>query len=489
MNKKLIDSIGRPWLYFGVAAAGIALVLAAILFAAGDESSNKKPLYWVAPMDPDFRRDGPGKSPMGMDLIPVYEESEQASPGVVNIAPEIQLQMGVRTATARFEQLQLTLNAYGRVAFDKSLVHLLSPRVTGWIDTLYMETEGEAVNRGQPLFSIYSPELIDVQQDFLKALNSGNAAKIRESESELVALNIDRATINQIKKDGAAQRSVIFRAPVDGVVGMLKVGEDYYVEPGNPIVAVGSLENVWAEFNIFASQASLIKPGQIIRIRSAAYPGVFWEGEVDYIFPALTQPEKSLLFRVELENPMMQLKPNMQLEGIIKLPLQTPQIIVPSDAVIRLGDQDRVVLSLGEGRFKSVAVVLGQSDGKHSEILEGLVEGDLVVTSAQFLIDSQSSKTSDFLRFTPPEESSDKRPLTWVDATIQEIDLVNRTALIEHQTIDAWNMPSMTMKFQVADDVGLKTFNRGDRVKVKIADGDPLFQVLDIKFSAQEPVK
>lgn len=492
MNKQTI---------FNTLKSGPALLLFALImgFVIGwlstrepsSQSSKAKPLYWVAPMDANYRRDEPGKSPMGMDLIPVYADdaAAQASPGVLEITPELQLQMGVRTASAELGQLDLKLDAFGRIAFDRTLVQQLSPRVTGWVDTLFVSTEGEAVRRGQPLYALYSPELIAAQERFLSALKRGNRQEMAALESELLALNLDRQGIEQLKKEGVAQRSTVFRAPSDGVIGMLKVAEGYFVEPGDLLMALGSLEQVWAELNIFASQVSLLRPRQQLSLSSPSYPGTEWQGEVDYIYPALTEREGNLLFRASIDNPKMLLKPNMQVRATIELAPRPAQLIVPKQAVIRLGDQDRVVLSLGEGRFKSVKVKLGESDREHSEILEGLEEGDRIVTSAHFLIDSESSKTSDFKRMVAAREAAPHYAPTWVAARVEAIDLAKRTLRLQHEKISAWNMPSMTMDFQASDELPLKRLKAGDSLEVRVADGEPLFKVLEIKVRAAESDK
>lgn len=465
----------------GLVTLSLAFIFTIFIFFLNKGSEQNKPLYWVAPMDPNFRRDGPGKSPMGMDLVPVYEESSEASePGVVKLSSQLQNQLGVRTETVEEGRLNQTLRTYGRVAFDQTLVSKLSPRVEGWVDMLFVSVEGESVKRGQPVYALYSKELVDAQQQYLNALSSATSSTIRKVEDELRALNVDDQVIEQIKRERVVQRSVVFYAPKDGVVGMLKVSEDDFVEPGDLVMSIGSLETVWAELNIFASQVSLIQPRQLITLSTPSYPGVTWDAEVDYIYPALNSQERSLLFRANIENPMMQLKPNMHLQGFIQLDERELALLIPRQTVIDLGDQTRVVLALGEGKFKSVEVVLGETDNEYVEVIEGLEEGDKIVSSAHFLIDSESSKTSDFRRMLSVEDDAPKYPVTWVGATIKEIDLVQRKIRLNHDYIEDWKMPSMTMNFQASDEFEFKGLSVGQRVEVKIADGEPLFMVQDV---------
>lgn len=468
-----------------IATAVITIALFAVWFGlSGKNDDEKRPLYWVAPMDPDYRRESPGKSPMGMDLIPVYEEQPAATneSGVITIDPQMEHQLGIRTEVVQRKRLRLTLRTNGQINFNRNLVVKISPRVTGWIDMLFATTEGEAVKRGQPLFSLYSPELIEAQEAFLTAFKAKNAAAVRNAESRLRALKMDETAISKLKSEGVAQQSVVFRAPKDGVIGMLNTVEDEYVEPGDLVMAIGSLESVWAELDVFASQASLIKPHQLMTLTAPAYPGLAWEGEIDYIYPAIDDRSKSLRFRSEIDNPKMRLKPNMQIQGLINLQEQEPQLLVSRQAVIDLGDQQRVVVALGDGKFKSVAITPGESNSEQIEVLDGLSEGDVIVTSAHFLIDSESSKTSDFLRIAPSETAEQSQyPPTWVNATIKDINLRKRELRLQHENIEAWKMPGMTMNFQVVADLNLHVLEIEDAVRVKVSDGDPLFLVTDIE--------
>ena len=222
----------------------VAGVLYGVFVKTDTDGNARKPLYWVAPMDPNYRRDQPGQSPMGMDLVPVYEESDAAAPGVVTISPELQQQMGVRKVEVQRGVLAQRLRSFGKVTFDQTRVSKLSPRVTGWVDALFVSTEGEEVKRGQPLYSLYSKELIEAQERFLNVYSAGNRQSILRAESELKALNMDDKAIDQLKEQGVAQQSVVFRAPNDGVVGLLKIGEDYFVEPGDLLMAIGTLDRL-----------------------------------------------------------------------------------------------------------------------------------------------------------------------------------------------------------------------------------------------------
>lgn len=386
----------------------IALAAAAWFLNAGG-APEKKPLYWVSQMDPDYRSSAPGKCPHGMDLVPVYAE-DAAGPsdnaGVVHIIPQVQQQMGVRKAAVVPGSLKQTLRTSGRVIPDPSLILKLTPRVTGWVDWLFVTAPGETVQRGQPLYALYSPQLLAAQEAFLTIFKQRNSQEILKAETELRALGMDDTALEKLKNEAVAQRSVIFRAPRDGVVDMLMIDQGAYVAPGTPLLALGSMERVWVELDVVESQAGLIQPRQRLTLTSPAYPGLVWETEIDTLMPDLDAKTRTQRFRAQLDNRNMLLRTHMQMQGVIVLPARPQTLLVPRQAVIQLGQQNRVVLDLGEGNFKSVAVTLGESNSEQVEVLEGLQAGDRVVVSAQFLVDSESSKTSDFARMEAPADNS-----------------------------------------------------------------------------------
>lgn len=465
----------------------LALLAAVILLAVcwllprGDEQP--KPLYWVSQMDPNYRSSGSGKCPHGMDLVPVYAQDAAAQfgggPGVVRIAPEVQQQLGVRTAQVVSGRLQQTLRVGGRVVADPNLMVKLSPRVTGWVDQLFVAAPGETVQRGQPLYGLYSPQLLAAQEQFLSRYRQRNAADLLQAETQLRDLGMDEAAIARLKSEGAAQRSVIFRAPLDGMVDMLMISEGAYVEPGKTLMAVGAMERVWAELEVFESQAGRLQPGQRVTLTTPAHPGLVWDTEIATLAPDLDARARTLKFRAPLDNRGMQLRPNMQLRGLVILPQRPLAPLVPRQAVIQLGHQDRVVLALDEGRFKSVAVTLGESNGEQVEVLSGLEPGEVVVISAQFLVDAESSKTSDFARMAPRPEP--QYPPTWVTATVEEVFPQARKVRLQHQPIEDWKMPAMTMNFKVVEGLEMSRFPQGAELRVRLGDGDPLFEVLDVQ--------
>ena len=374
----------------------------------GTENANSEPepLFWVAPMDPNYRRDEPGLSPMGMELIPVYAEdgdSDAMGAGTIAISPNLVNNLGVRTGVAKMGRLQNAISTVGYVTYDQGQLIHINPRVAGWVERLYVQASGDPVTRGEPLYEIYSPQLVNAQEDLLLALNSNNPQLIQAAEDRLRALQLDADFIDQLKTDRQVVQHLVFRAPQTGVVDNLAIREGAYVQPGTRLMSIGNLEQVWVEAEVFERQAALLEPGLPASMKLDYLPGRIWEGEVDYVYPLLDAGSRTLRARLRFDNADGSLKPNMFARVDIRARAIDETLLVPRESVIRTGTQNRVVLALGDGHFKSVEVRLGRSDRRFMEILEGVVPGDRVVTSAQFLLDSESSKTSDFLRMENPQ--------------------------------------------------------------------------------------
>jgi len=366
----------------------------------------EEPLYWVAPMDPNYKRDKPGKSPMGMDLIPVYPEGNSgkgAGPGTIKIAPMVVNNLGVRTATARRQGLHTVIRTVGYVQYDQDRLIHIHPRVQGWVEKLYVKAAGDPVESGQPLYELYSPELVNAQEELLLALNRSNERLITAAVDRLRSLQLSAELIESIRKDRVVQQMTTFYAPQAGVVDNLNIREGFFVQPGTTLMSIGSLDDVWVEAEVFESQANLVAVGMPVTMTLEYLPDREWNGSVDYVYPSLDEKTRTLRVRLRFENPDGVLRPNMFAQVVLHGSDQAHTLTVPREAVIRTGSQDRVVLALGDGRFKSIAVRLGRLDENEAEILEGLSEGDTIVTSAHFLLDSESSKTSDFQRMEPAE--------------------------------------------------------------------------------------
>lgn len=452
----------------------VGVLLTVVVNRGGEDPTaepkgSTEPLYWVAPMDPNYRRDKPGKSPMGMDLIPVYENAQPAA-GTVRISPEVVNNLGVRTAPVEFGQFNAKVKTVGYVQYDEDRWVNVVPRVEGWIETLYVKTEGDVVTAGKPLYALYSPDLVIAQEELVLAVNQGNARMIRGAVERLRALKIPDDAIQAIQTSRQVQRNIVINAPTTGVVNRLDVREGDYVMPSKPIMSIADLSFVWVLGDIFERQLSRVGPGDTAVMTLDYLPGRKWRGEVDYVYPDIDPETRTAKVRLRFPNPDHLLKPGMFAQLSIAGDAGDETLLIPVEALIRTGDSARAVLALGDGAFKSVKVTVGRIVERKAEILSGLQEGDRVVTSAQFLLDSESSKTSDFARM----EQHDKATGTaddrvWVEAEVRAVMAEQRKVTLDHEPISKWRWPAMTMDFVVADSVDIKKLNAGLSLPVEIS--------------------
>lgn len=375
--------------------------------SAGSPAREREPLYWVAPMDPSYRRDGPGKSPMGMDLVPVYEDAATAGDAaVIRIAPEVVNNLGVRTAPAAYAALPTEIRTVGYIKYDEDRLIHIHPRVEGWIEKLHVKASGDPVEAGQPLYELYSPQLVNAQEEYLLALKRDNPRLVEAARDRLLSLQLTPDIVARLGRDRTVSQTVTFYAPQSGVVDNLNIREGFFVMPGTTLMSIGVLEDVWVEAEVFERQAPLVKLGLPVTMSLDYLPGRQWQGRVDYIYPSLDEKNRTLRVRLRFANEDKTLKPNMFAQVAIEADPAEKALLVPREAVIRAGSENRVVLALGEGRFRSAAVKLGRVGERDAEILDGLAAGDTVVVSAQFLLDSESSKSADLMRMDTPGQSA-----------------------------------------------------------------------------------
>ncbi|MDQ7048029.1 MAG: efflux RND transporter periplasmic adaptor subunit [Enterobacterales bacterium] len=448
-------------------------------------SAKKQPIYWVAPMDANYRRDKPGKSPMGMDLVAVYADGgggSDAGVGTIKISPEVVNNLGVRTAKAELKYLHTQIKTVGYVKYDEDQLVHIHPRVKGWIEKLYVKASGDPVTKGQPLYEIYSPELVNAQEEFLLALDRKNKGLIRAAKARLKALQIPTKEINRLLKTRQVTQRVTFFAPQSGVIDNLNIREGFYVNPSKTLMSIGQLQEVWVEAEVFERQNNLVKIGQPVTMTLDYLPGTEWTGKVDYIYPTLNKQTRTLKVRLRFKNPGEKLKPNMYAQVIIHPLLKEKSLVVPKEAVIRTGSMNRVVLAIGEGRYKSIEVKMGQVDDKTIQILAGLDEGEIVVTSAQFLLDSESSKSSDFKRMSHPLEESDTSSVSSISVkgVINSLMAKHRMLNISREAIPEWGRDAASVDFIATDAVDLTGLKQGMEVQFDFHLMDDNFMITDL---------
>ena len=436
---------------------------------SGDAAAEPEILYWVAPMDPNFRRDKPGKSPMGMDLVPVYADS--AGQGdIVTIDPAMVNNLGVRTEKAQVRPLWRRIEATGYVGFDETRIAHINTRVAGWIVRLEIGAEGERVAAGDLLFELYSPELINAQKEYLQAHSRGDDRLLAGAAEKLRALGMIPSEIESLARRGSASENIRIVAPQDGIVAELSVREGMYIQPNKTIMSLADLSTVWLLAEVFESQAEWVAAGQAAEARLEYLSGSEFSGQVDYVYPVLDPVTRTLRVRVRFENPDERLKPNMYARVSIYGTLRPNALSVPREALIRAPERDRLVVALGDGQFRVHEVLTGLESGAYVEILAGIEAGDEVVTSAQFLIDSEASLAGSIKRLESPVAVAENRPPppVYANGRVEDVDRKERRVRISHGPIEVLGWPSMTMVFDVRPGVDLGATEVGQDIRFEL---------------------
>ncbi|MEZ8824067.1 efflux RND transporter periplasmic adaptor subunit [Vibrio amylolyticus] len=473
----------------GAIGFGVALGLDAnhFIMPANDDmsamaSSNEKgadePLYWVAPMDANYRRDQPGKSPMGMDLVPVYAsdlagENEEA--GTVTINPAVENNLGVKTALVTQEKLSPRIETVGYVAFDDSLVWQTNVRIAGWVEKLNVNAIGEQVNKGDVLFTLYSPELVKAQEELLNAYRAGHKGLIRGATDRLVSLGVDKSQIKQIVKANRASQTIEIKAIADGVIASLSIREGGYLSPAQTVISAGPLNEVWVDAEVFERQSHWITTGSQASMTLDAIPGQEWHGVVDYVYPILDPKTRTLRVRLKFANPEGELKPNMFASIALQPESSESVLTIPRSSVIRSGGMTRVVLSQGDGKYRSARIDVGREAGEKIEVIQGLNENDRIVTSAHFMIDSESSQSADLSRINGVEPSASNEPpaeTAWTKGEITDVMEGHRMLTINHQPVPEWDWPGMVMNFNIAEGVDMSQLSKGQMIDFEMQQGD-----------------
>ncbi len=450
--------------------------------------AEKQPLYWVAPMDPNYRRDKPGKSPMGMDLVPVYEEDGgSAKDGGVTISATTELNLGVRTAKVIQGEFALPINTAGSIGFNEDqLVHVHS-RVEGWIETAYVKSVGENVERGQKLFELYSPQLVNAQEEFLAALRSNNQILLKASKTRLLSLGFTNAQAERLKREQKVSQLVTHYAERSGVVASFNAREGMFIRPSMELMTIGSLQEVWLIAEVFERQAGWIAENQDAEIRVLAIPGKTFEGKVDYIYPVLDTTSRTLQVRIRIPNSGLELKPNMYADVQLLSALGSDVMSIPSEAVIRTGQHNRVVIAEGNGRYRPAFVSLGVESADRVQILSGLETGQEVVTSAQFLIDSESKIDVALAAFEAEQKLQEQPQEVIAQGKLEEVKQDLGLLSITHDPIPEWDWPTMKMDFKVSSEVKTEDLKPGSKVEFTLVkEGDWEYRILSLTKMEKE---
>jgi len=380
------------------AGAGYWLLPASDDAASSGAAGTREILYWKAPMDPAFRSDKPGLSPMGMQLVPVYADEAESDTGVVRIDPAITNNLGIRTQAAAKGPLSRRIETVGYVRYDEDTVHHIHTRAEGWIESLAVQATGDAVTRGERLFELYSPTLVNAQEEYLTALESRNSELHKASRERLAALGLTAPEIKRLDEERSVRQRIPVIAQSDGVVVNLGVRHGMYITPATEVMSIAELDRVWVLAEVFERQAAWVRAGQAAVVELDYRPGRSWRGTVDYVYPELDPKTRTLTIRLRFDNAAEELRPNMFARVTVFGDETAAVVHVPRAALIRGGSVDRVVLALGDGRFRAQPVTTGIEAGDRVEIRAGVAAGEKVVTSGQFLIDSESNIDSALMR-------------------------------------------------------------------------------------------
>ncbi len=364
--------------------------------------AQRKVLYWYDPMTPTIHFNHPGKSPtMDMDLVPMYADGGDNNPNVIRIDPAMVQNIGVVTAPVERRRLTRTIDTYGVVMPDEKSISDINTRVSGWIDKLYFDYTGMQVRKGQPMAMIYSPELIAAEQEFLQSVSfadvSGNTVTqsntlISSARERLRFFGMSDYEINELQKTGKVIERVKIYSPSDGVILEKDVFQGQKISEGQSLFKVADLYHVWILADIFKIDMPFLKIGSPATVTYNS--GDTYSGTVDFVYPEVDVTARSVKVRIPLYNPGMTMKVGQYVDVAIHSPLSYDAIAVPSQAVINTGLRKVVAVALGGGRFEIRQVELGAYAGGYYEVVAGLNVGDTVVTSGQFLIDSDANLKS-----------------------------------------------------------------------------------------------
>ena len=365
-------------------------------------------LFYRNPMNPEITSPVPAQDEMGMDYIPVYADNAGAGggapSGTVQIDPVTVQNIGVRTALAERRALSRTIRAVGRVDYDEEHLARLHPKIEGWIEELFIDKTGEQIAKDAMLLNIYSPQLVTSQQEYLLALNSRDVLKnspyqeIRQGAEELARsarerlelLDVPEHQIRELETSRKIKKNLHIHSPFDGVIVKIGARKGEYVTPQTELYMIADLSTVWVYADVYENELPWIATGDPVEMQLAGIPGRTFTGRVAYIYPYAQAKTRTIKVRMVFENPGLLLKPEMFADVSILAQRQVDAVVIPAEAVVRSGEREQVFVVRAPGKFEPREVALGVSSQGLVQVLKGVKPGEEVVTSSQFLIDSES---------------------------------------------------------------------------------------------------
>lgn len=367
-------------------------------------NKERKILYYRNPMNPSIISDHPQKDEMGMDYVPVYED-EASAEGIVTIDPEVQQNMNIKTEIVQSRKLSPVVITNGILTLDETKQSIVTTRVDGWIEKLYVNYTGQLIQKGSKLMEIYSPMLISAQQELITALsyndktnlaqlrdlkNSGNEL-IKQAEKKLKLLNINDEEIERIKNTKEIRTTLTLYSKYTGTVLEKNIIEGQKIIAGEPLLKIADLSSLWLTADIYEYELQKVKLGSKVSLKLKSFPDKTFFGKASFVYPTIDPDSRTIKIRADINNSSGLLKPNMYAAVSIEGPETKLTPVIPENSVIRTGKKDIVIIDLGNGKFKPQEVQLGLYADGYYQVLSGLTEGMKIVTSAQFLIDSESN--------------------------------------------------------------------------------------------------
>ncbi|MDD5057670.1 MAG: efflux RND transporter periplasmic adaptor subunit [Sideroxydans sp.] len=486
-------------LLLGVASAGYWFGTHGRIEEQGLRSGAKaerKLLYYRNPMGLPDTSPVPKKDAMGMDYVAVYE-GEDTSTTQLSISTDKVQKLGVQSEAASLRELKRTLRVTGRIEINERHTYAISPKFDGWVERLYVNTTGQAVSKGQPLFEVYSPELVSAQREHALALQGlasledagADAQASMQQLADASAARLKNWDIADAAKQGDASSRVTFRAPVNGVVLDKKAVQGMRFMSGETLYQIADLSSLWVIAEVNEQDIAQVRIGSKSQVTVDAYPGRTFDGKVDFIYPTLNNATRTVQVRIEILNPKGMLKPAMFANAQINTGNSGKVLAVPSSAVIDSGTRQVVLVRLAEGRFEPRAVTLGSRSDDYVEVLSGVADGEQVVTAANFLLDSESNLKAALGGMSAIAPATDVgRDLSrqvglkpdlqnktvghQAQGTLNSIN-DDGTVSITHQAIPSLKWPDMTMDFALTNSSLVAGIKPGSAISFEIVERTP----------------
>ncbi len=448
----------------------------------GNAKTERKVLYWYDPMYPQHKFDQPGKSPfMDMQLVPKYADDTDGD-GVVRIDPAATQSLGVRLGTAQRQRVSIDVSAVATVGFNERDVAVVQARTDGFVERVYAHAPGDMIVAGAPLADVFASEWTGAQEEFLAVEATGEADLTAAARRRLVLLGMSEAQIQRLERTGRPTTVITIVAPIGGVIQELGIRAGMSVSSGMTLVRINGLRTVWLEAAVPEVHAGLLEVGSTVEATFAAYPDQVFQGKIAAILPEANVQTRTLRVRMEFANPKLRLKPGMFAQVYIAGE-KRDVLAVPSEAVIRTGKRTVVFVSENAGRFRPVQVEVGQEvDGK-LVVLHGIEEGQQIVLSGQFLIDSEASMRGVVGQMDQPAElpvAAQPEAVTH-EGTGTVTEIKREQVTLSHGPIPTLQWGPMTMPFKLSNPPQGKDLKPGDRVRFRFRQAGDEFVIQSIE--------